>query len=124
MLINFSNHAYAFWSEKQKQAAAVYGKAVDLAFPSVPAGADEIWIREQAEQKVEEILKLLNGDAGSAVMVQGEFTLTYSVVTRLLEHHLRVISACAERCVREVTDEDGNTVKQVRFEFDRFREYR
>ncbi|MBQ9443446.1 MAG: hypothetical protein IJU43_04010 [Lachnospiraceae bacterium] len=126
MLINFSNHPYEKWSAKQKEAARVYGDTVDMPFFVVPAKATEEEIAGMAADAVMEIERRIefSHDTRDAIMVQGEFTLTYSVVTTLLAHHIRVISACSERRVMESSDEVGNTVKKVEFRFERFREYR
>ena len=124
MLINFSNHPYDRWSEKQKEAAKVYGGAVDLAFPAVPGMADESQIKAIALDSIEKIIELIDGDPKSAVMVQGEFTLTYAVVSILLERGIRAVSACSDRRVLEEEDETGKIVKTVVFDFERFREYR
>ena len=75
------------------------------------------------EESVEKIL-----DAGKnrldAVMVQGEFTLVYGVVNRLKNAGIKVVSACSERKAIEYQDEYGNDIKENRFSFVRFREYR
>ena len=84
MLINFSNHPYEKWSDKQKEVAKEYGETVDLAFPAVPGMADESQIEALALDSIELILKNIDDDPKSAVMVQGEFTLTYAVVSELL----------------------------------------
>ena len=126
MLINFSNHPYEKWSEKQKEAAGGYGDTVDLPFYAVPANATEEEIAGMANRAVKEIVTRIGASehTADAVMVQGEFTLTYAVVSALLRLHIRVISACSERRVTESVDENGNQIKQVDFRFERFREYR
>ena len=124
MLVNFSNHPYEKWEDRQKEAARVYGTTRDLKFPAVPGNADEKDIDTMAERSVEEILALLGGGEPDAVLVQGEFTLTYAVVSRLLDRGISVISASADRRVTETRDDEGRNVKQAVFCFDRFREYR
>lgn len=126
VLINFSNHPYEKWSAKQKEAARVYGDTVDMPFFVVPTRATEEEIAGMAGEAVREIENRIASasDPRDAVMVQGEFTLTYAVVTLLLNHHIRVISACSERWVRDTVDREGNPVKQAYFRFERFREYR
>lgn len=124
MLINFSNHPYDRWSEKQKEAAKVYGGVVDLAFPAVPSIASENDIEVLARESAERIANMLDGDPNSAVMAQGEFTLTFAVVSLLKERGIRAISACSERRVTEIIGDDGNPKKQIEFCFERFREYR
>ena len=128
MLINFSNHPYDKWTEGQKKAAKIYGSVIDLPFPAVPADADEEEIRLLAEESVNKITSLLNDSKEekeeSAVMVQGETTLTYSVVTRLLKRNIKAISACSERRMESHADEKGNITKTISFQFERFREYK
>lgn len=124
MLINFSNHPYKNWSEEQKHAADIYGKAVDLQFPAVPSTANENEIELLARESVDRIVNMLDGDPNSAVMAQGEFTLTFAVVSLLKERGIRAISACSERRVTEIIGDDGNPKKQIEFCFERFREYR
>ena len=124
MLINFSNHPFEKWSDEQQKKALEYGNVVDLPFPVVPADADENDIEMLALGSIERIEDMLGGDLSGSVMVQGEFTLTYAVVSRLLKKGIRVISACSDRYVTEVVSVDGDPVKQVKFCFERFREYR
>lgn len=118
MLINFSNHPYKNWSEKQKNIASKWGEVVDRAFPQVSAQADELEIEKMAQNEVNEILI----QKPDVVMCQGEFTLTYLVVKKLLENDVKVVSACSERNTKEVF-KDGISKKESIFEFVRFREY-
>lgn len=120
MFINFSNHPSFNWSDSQKEAAGKYGDILDVAFPSVPAEADETVIDGMAEDCVRQICSIPDVEA---VMVQGEFTLTYKVVIKLKEKGMTVVSACTKRDVSEKTDKNGEIVKESRFVFVRFREY-
>lgn len=124
MLINFSNHPYGKWPEKQKAAARVFGETVDLAFPAVPGMADESQIVALASESIDRIFGIIDDDPNSAVMVQGEFTLTYAVVSILRERGIRSISACSDRHILVDADQEGNITKTVVFDFERFREYR
>ena len=119
-LINLSNHPSSAWSGEQLAAAYEFGDVIDMPFPQVRADADEEMIRRMAEDAVERIL----GNNPSAVLVQGEFTLTYRIVATLLEKGVKVLAACSERRTKEWTEPDGTTVKTVNFSFVRFREYR
>lgn len=58
-----------------------------------------------------------------AVMCQGEFTLTYSVVKKLKEKGIRVLAACSRRSVIMKPAGNGGFSKIVDFEFVQFREY-
>ena len=124
MLINLSNHPYDKWSEKQKEAAQLYGKVVDLPFPAVTSTATEKDIVNLAGEVLDRIVGMLDSDPDSAVMVQGEFTLTFALVNLLRERGIRAISACSERRVTELAGDDGNPKKEVEFCFEGFREYR
>lgn len=134
---NISNHPSDKWGERQvaraKQLSAQSdgedfyeeGSIKDIPFPNVPPDSDPNAVYGIAE-------KLLNAlpnkgeccdDYGNhlgfhCAMVQGEFSLTFTVVTELLRRGFRVYAACTERLVDE-----ANGVKTVRFEFKRFRLY-
>ncbi|MCR5670313.1 MAG: hypothetical protein K6G10_04845 [Butyrivibrio sp.] len=119
--MNFSNHPHSKWDRNQTEAASKFGDIIDIPFPEVPAEAGENAIYDLAKKCVEQIESTL-GDDG-AVMVQGEFSLTYAVVTLLKQKGIKALSACSERLVTEEVDENGERVRKVRFEFKRFREY-
>ena len=57
------------------------------------------------------------------VFSAGEYTLTHAVVNKLISMGIKAVSACTERIVTERIDESGNTVKESRFLFVKFREY-
>ena len=120
MFVNFSNHKSALWSEKQRLAAEAYGEIVDVPFPMVSSVATEDEIDALADQCVEEIVSK-NPDAA---MCQGEFTLTYAVINKLLAKGIKCVSACSDRVVVERQMSDGTTQKQSVFEFVQFRQYR
>lgn len=119
MFVNCSNHSSAFWSVSQKQGAEVWGKIVDYPFPYVSPSADETEIKELAEKTVKEIMKM----QPEAVMCQGEFTLTYAIVTMLKERGILVVSACSARETTEQPLSDGSVQKISQFRFVRFRKY-
>lgn len=56
-------------------------------------------------------------------MCQGEFTLTYAIVTRLKKNGITVFAACSRRGTEEIRNADGSTQKKVLFSFERFREF-
>ena len=113
--VNFSNHPSANWSKEQIEAAEKYGEICDYPFPSISATADEEEIAALADITAEKILAM----NPEAVMCQGEFTLTYAVICRLVRHDVPVLAACSERQVRELPD--GK--KEVVFRFEGFRKY-
>lgn len=119
MFINCSNHSSKEWTQEQIRAANLDGEIYDYSFPNVPSEADEQQIRNTAEQVVGDIMKL----QPDAVMCQGEFTLTFQIVTELKRMGVRVVSACSERVVEERKLEDGTIEKISRFRFVKFREY-
>jgi len=117
--INHTNHPSSRWEEGQRQAAEAYGTIDDLPFPSIPAAWDEVAVRRLAEEKAQEIL----ARKPMAVLVQGEFTYSFALVCLLKKAGITVLSACSERHVGERTDENGETIRESRFSFCRFRVY-
>ena len=121
MFINFSNHPSYNWSQEQLDAAGEYGEIIDLPFPQVPSEYDERSILMLADEQIKRMPSISAGD--SAIMIQGEFTLTYALVSRLKGLGYKVLSACADRKAEEVSADDGSTTKVSRYVFTRFREY-
>ena len=120
IFVNFSNHPSSRWSEEQlKVARQQYGEIVDVPFPSLDPCMDERAIAEIGEDCIEKILKL----SPCAVMCQGEFTLTFYVVNRLINKGISCVSACSERSSVEVMQEDGSVRKESLFLFRGFRKY-
>lgn len=113
--VNFSNHPSPSWSVEQIIAAEQYGEIQDYPFPAVPGDAQEEEIASIADIAVEKILSM----NPAAVMCQGEFTLTFAVISRLIKAEIPVLAACSERQVQET--EDGR--KLVTFRFEGFRCY-
>ena len=104
---------------EQRNAAEQWGEVVDYPFPNVPRNADDTEINQYAQDIVDEILKM----QPSAVMCQGESTLTYAIVTKLLKNGISVLAACSERRAEEVLLEDGSVQKKTIFQFVKFRKY-
>lgn len=119
MFINFTNHPVEKWSSKELEEAQKWGEIKEYPFPQVNAYATEEEIEQQAQEIVEELMEL----KPDAVMCQGEFTLTYAIVTKLKKLNIEVLSACSDRITEEHTLEDGTTEKKARFEFIKFRRY-
>ncbi len=122
VFVNLSNHPSGRWDEAQRKEAEKYGEIVDLPFPEVPPDYDEGQIEELASDYINRI-KNVKGTI-AAVMVQGEFTLTYAIVKALREEGINALSACSRRDVSMETDKDGNEIKVTRFCFTRFRGYK
>ena len=117
MFINFSNHPSAKWSEEQKTAARKYGEIKDIPFPAV----DPLWDMNLVEEKAEEYVQMFISATPDAVLCQGEFSLFYAIVRRLLSAGITVLVACSERNSREI-HENGVTKKQIIFNFVQFRQ--
>lgn len=122
MFLNFSNHPCSKWGDKQINASLKYGKVVDLPFPSVPADSSEDDIQILADEYCNKICEKVSPGDG-AVLVQGEFTLSYAIIYRLLERGIKVVSACSDRNVIE-EEENGRIVKKIIFDFGKYREYK
>lgn len=128
MFINYSNHPSVTWSEEQLTAAKSYGEIYDVAFPEVSVTVTDKQIEQLAEEQLE-ILKKIVEENGSGldqmvIMCQGEFSLTYAVITRLKKNYpgCKVVCAISRREVVE-EQKDGCNIKTVRFRFCGFREY-
>ena len=118
--INYTNHPSCKWSEEQLSAALEYGEIVDVAFPMISAQMTE----SELSQIIEEETSRLMAFNPTAVLCQGEFTLTYGVVKRLQEDGVTVLAACSSRVVEECNDApQGASKKITSFKFVRFREY-
>ena len=119
IFVNHSNHSSNQWSIEQTTAAGVYGYITDVPFPAIGADWEETEIVRLASENAERIAAM----QPAAVMCQGEFTYTFSLVRQLLARHIRVVAACSERVVVEHMDEMGVSHRQSQFHFVRFREY-
>lgn len=119
MFLNCSNHSSSNWCAKQIHAAQQWGEIIDYAFPNVPENADETVIRNMSEKMVTEIIAL----QPTIVMCQGEFTLSYMVISGLLKNGISVAAACSQRKVTELQKADGTTEKKSFFQFIRLREF-
>lgn len=119
MFVNFTNHPSEKWSEQQHDAALAIGEEIcDLPFPAVGPYATHEEIQALANTYADKIQRM-NPDA---VLCQGEFTLTFAVVTLLKANGISVLAASSERVVTE-TVEDGVTKKNIEFHFASFRRY-
>lgn len=119
MFVNFSNHPSSKWDKAQLNAASRLGEIVDVPFPNVDPAMSEEDIAGLADEMVEKIMTF----QPDAVMCQGEFTLSYAVISMLLQKGIVVVAACSKRIVREKVVA-GKQQKEVEFVFEQFREYR
>ena len=120
MFINLSNHPSDAWELCQKEAASVYGEIVNYPFPSIDPTESE----EEVIKKAVSIAEKIIGLHPDAVMCQGEYALTYAIVSRLKEAGILTLCACSERKIEEITDADGRMTKESIFSFVQFRAYR
>jgi len=121
MLINHTNHKSACWSDRQLEAASVFGGAVaDVPFPDVDPEATPEEIGNLVLVNVQHICE----QHPDAVLCQGEFTYTYRMVAELKARGIKVLAACSKRVTVETINEDQSTRRESRFEFVQFREYR
>ena len=89
----------------------------------VPTGAGATEVIAMADGIIDKILEMkAESPETFAVMAQGEFTLTYAVVSRLKGMGITVVSAVSERVVTEQV-ENGEVRKTALFRFAGFREY-
>ena len=118
--VNFSNHTSRNWTQSQMNSAVQLsgGTVVDVAFPQVSATATEEEIKDLANYCFEEIVKY----NPKVVMCQGEFGLTFQLVSLLKQHGIRAVYSCSERKVVEQQTENG-TIKTAEFCFVKFRKY-
>ncbi|MBO5551364.1 MAG: hypothetical protein J5966_05335 [Lachnospiraceae bacterium] len=119
MLINCSNHPYEIWSELQKEAAAGYGKVMEIPFPQI----DPVWDSGTIRRLASEYAGRIERQKPDAVFVAGEFIFTFMLVDKLLSDGVKVIASCSRRVTEEIKKEDGTNEKKSVFRFEGFREY-
>ena len=117
--INYTNHPSINWSEAQLQAAKIYGEIIDMAFPEIDPHWDEEQMAFLACQQAEKII----AQKPVAVLVQGEFTFSYMLISLLLQADIKVLAACSQRCTESVINEKQETIRRSVFKFVRFRQY-
>ena len=116
--MNFLNHTSRNWTQTQMNSAVQLsgGTVVDVAFSKVSATEEEI--KDLANYCFEEIVKY----NPKVVMCQGEFGLTFQLVSLLKQHGIRAVYSCSERKVVEQQTKNG-TIKTAEFCFVKFRGY-
>jgi hypothetical protein len=119
MLINFTNHPSAKWSQEQLNAAEFYGEILDFPFPAVEPGGDEEYIAKLAARYAKRIL----ANNPAAVLCQGEMTLAFAVANILAAEGITVLAACTKRVVTDGIGANGEAIKIAEFGFVRFRAY-
>ena len=129
--INFTNHPSARWDEVQLAAAKRYGlkgnekdrEIIDIPFPAVAPTSSAEELAKYAEDRVRAVNAMCL-DCDPVVLVQGEMTLTFALVSAFIKHGIVCVAACSERKTIENVDVDGKTIKTSTFSFVQFREYR
>lgn len=127
MLINYTNHPSKDWSREQTIAAKEnYEEILDIPFLNVvPSWTEEDIYRvacEEYKKIVEEIGEDKLQDKKTAVLCQGEFTLSFLIIKFLMSRNIKVISTVSNRIVEEKI-EDGISKKVTIFKFLGFRAY-
>ena len=117
--VNFSNHPSSRWTDDQIKAAKIYGDIIDVSFPLLEANISEEDIIKIGDECVEQIIK----NNPTTVMCQGEFTLTFYVVNKLIEKGTTCVAACTKRVAKEIILDDGTVRKESYFVFEGFRKY-
>lgn len=107
MFVNFSNHPIEKWGERQLEAAKHYGEIVDIAFPHVDPECSTEKIKEIAEEYADKIIK----SHPDCVLCQGEFCVSYHVISELKKKGIKVVAACSERKSEEVVIK--NEIKKI-----------
>lgn len=116
MLINFTNHPFATWSENQKNAAIEkYQEVQDIPFPHINPSADELDIKAEAVKYLEQIIKM----EPSAVHIMGEMNFTFQMINYLMQEGIECIASTTSRIVEDFQD---GTQKSI-FNFVKFRSY-
>lgn len=118
LLINLSNHPHSLWDEKQLHAAEIYGDVVELPFPDIPPLCNEEDIEQLSGEYIERVTAV-GSPVQLTVHLMGEMTFCYSLLRKLQKRGIRCIASCARRNVTETPE----GVKQVVFDFERFRKY-
>lgn len=117
--INVSNHPSSKWSSAQVQAAlALAENIIDVPFPNVPSTASTEDVKALAAEVAAKV-----PETASIALVQGEMTLTVSLVRQLQARGINVVAACSERRSVETVNPDGSVTKTAVFEFVQFRSY-
>ena len=120
MFLNLSNHPLAGWPATQRaQAEALGGEILDEPFPDVPPEATTAQVAAMAAALAARVEAL----RPAAIMIQGEFTLTFCLAAMLESRGLACYAATTRRVVEMVPGADGVLQKRSRFEFVQLRRY-
>ena len=119
-LVNLSNHASDTWSGKQRAAALLLGReTLDFPFPDIRPDLDIGEVKAISARTVSAVIAL----RPSAVLVQGEFTLTYCLIRAFLSLSVPCYASCGPRISQERNYANGSAIRTSHFEFVQFRRY-
>lgn len=116
--INLSNHPSDKWTDKQIDAAHVFGDIIDWPFPKIDASWDSEDVSELAMSYFQRIREFAPSDR-VVLHIMGELTFCFALVSMLKADGYLCMASTSERRVVE----KQNGVKEVTFDFDRFRNY-
>lgn len=127
MLINYTNHPSKNWSREQTvMAKENYEEIFDIPFLNVVPSWTEEDIYKVACEEYKKIVEVIGEeklqDEKTAVLCQGEFTLSFLIIKFLMSRKIRVISTVSNRIVEEKV-ENGISKKITIFKFLGFRAY-
>lgn len=117
MLINLSNHPSIMWESDQLNAAARYGRIIDIPFPKVAPEGDEDYIEQLVTNTMDSILQYTDKEEVT-VHIMGEMTFVYLLVNRLSMIGIPCLASTTERIAQET-----DNIKISNFKFIRFRKY-
>lgn len=118
MFLNLSNHPSALWSAEQLAAAEKFGKIEDMSFPAIEPGATEDAVATLVDEYAAKIVDMNKND-NITVHLMGEMTFTYALVKRLQQVGINCVASTTER----ITSLRSDGVKEVKFQFVKFRRY-
>ena len=119
LLINLTNHPSSRWSEKQLEAARVYGEIYDMPFPAIDEMGDEEYIALLADEFLLKILEIAKSNS-IVVHLMGELTFTLALLKLLQANGIECIASTSKRIVK---GETAGHKEEVIFRFERFRRY-
>jgi hypothetical protein len=120
VFLNLTNHPSDRWPAAQRaRAESLAGDIIDEPFPDVPPDADPAQIAAIGQG----ILHRVVARAPAAVLVQGEFTLTFYLVQQLQSRGIPCFAATTRRPVETLTRPEGVVEKNSPFDFVQFRRY-
>lgn len=120
MLLNLTNHPVICWPKvQQAEAERRWGRIIDLPFPAVDSDCPIGDVIAQAQ----EIVRQASALKPSAVLCQGEMTMTVALVHYFQMEGIPIYAACCQRDVTMLKEKNGTMWKNSRFCFVQFREY-